>query len=105
MSDVIRLVCPACDRSRSKRISELNECIANWVYDKDFRELLACFDISVPRNGSLQEHIEKLWEAIQIWDFRKGQERWHIRTDDSRIYENRSLSYSQRAASMSRFSS
>ena len=91
MTEVRRLRCPECGRPREKRIEELTESIADWVRDEDLRRLLRCFDVSISVEGTLVEYIEELWEKIQIWDFRKGAERWSIRTDDPRIEENREL--------------
>ena len=89
MADVIRLRCPECGRSKEKRIKELKDSIAGWVYDKDLRDLLGCFGVVISTEGSFTEYIEELWQRIQIWDFRKGDERWNIKTDDPRIDENR----------------
>ena len=89
MADVIRLRCPECGLSKEKRIKELKDSIAGWVYDKDLRDLLGCFGVVISTEGSFTEYIEELWQRIQIWDFRKGDERWNIKTDDPRIDENR----------------
>ncbi|MBQ9179663.1 MAG: hypothetical protein IJ132_02550 [Firmicutes bacterium] len=91
MTEMRRLRCPQCGQSKEKRIEELTESIADWVRDEDLRRLLRCFDVSISAAGTLEEYIEELWEKIQIWDFRKGAERWSIRTDDPRIEENREL--------------
>lgn len=87
----MRLVCPDAGISRSKKRKEIEAYIADWIYNESFRELLKSFNIDIPGEGTLREHIEKLWSAIQIWDFRKGDERWNIRTDDPRIDESRDL--------------
>ena len=91
MTDVIRLRCPECSRSKDKRIKELKDSIAEWVYNKDLRDLLGCFGVAVSTDRSFAEYIEELWKRIQIWDFRKGGERWNIKVDDPRIDENRLL--------------
>lgn len=91
MKETIRLVCPECGRPADSRIKELEAGIAEWVLDADFRRLLRCFDIDIPADIPLREYTEKLREELQIWDFRKGQERWNSRADDPRIEANGDL--------------
>ncbi|MBQ3281506.1 MAG: hypothetical protein IJH41_03760 [Eubacterium sp.] len=91
MSDPVRLVCPECGRPASERKKKLNESIAGWVYSDGLQELLRSFDIDIPRAGSLEDYIGRLREAVQVWDFRAGAERWDIRTDDPRIQANKAL--------------
>lgn len=85
MAKVIRIRCPECDMNKEKRIEELKESIACWVYDEEFRKLLKHFGIAIRSGCSLEEYIKRLWEEIQIWDFRKGRERWSIGAEDKRI--------------------
>jgi len=89
MTKVIRIRCPECAPNKGKRIEELRESIAHWVYDEEFRHLLKQFGISIHSDCSLEEYIKKLWEEIQIWDFRKGRERWSIGDKDTRIEANK----------------
>lgn len=89
MAKVIRIRCPECTPNKEKRIKALEESIACWVYDEEFKKLLKQFGIAIRSDYPLEEYIKRLWEEIQIWDFRKGRERWSIGAEDNRIEANK----------------
>ena len=87
MTDHIRLYCPECGRPLSERKEELRSCVSEWVYSDALKGVLKGFDIEVPKEEPLSEYIEDLWRAVQIWDYRKGSERWNV-SNDEKVEEN-----------------
>lgn len=90
MTDRVRLTCPEYGPV-AERKEELRRCVGGWLDCDSFRELLGCFDIDIPESGPLSQYIDRLWDAVRIWDFRGGSERWNIKADDPRIEDNRIL--------------
>lgn len=102
MAERMRLTCPECG-SVTDRKEELRRCIAGWLDCSSLKELLQVFDIAPyeplpellsgtgPDRRYDKSCIDRLWEAVQIWDFRGGSERWNIKTDDPRIENNKVL--------------
>ena len=104
MAEKVRLTCPECGPVEDRK-EELRRLVAGWLDTSSLKELLTCFGIAPSGTGQnrsnsscfalprevLSSYIEQLWEAVQIWDFRGGAERWNIKTDDPRIEENKVL--------------
>ncbi len=93
METVHRIICPDSGLNKEKRIETLFEEIKDWVYSEALKKLICLFggkELADSLGDDFNSDIERLHDFAEIWDFRKGKERWHIE-DEQFVLDNEEL--------------
>ena len=84
MNDVIRFVCPACEKPMQERREELITIVSQWVGSDALSTMVEVFGGKIPE-GNLKDRINWLNDFAKIWDYRKKltneNERWNVKED------------------------
>ncbi len=84
MSNILRFICPECDKTKETRRDEIIQQMAKWVNSEALSTMVSAFGKEIP-NLPLREKIEWLNEFANEWDYRKKQanqgERWNVTED------------------------
>ena len=86
----IVIKCPDALLDKNDRITQLLTNCKEWIYSEPILTLIHLFNRDSDFSGygnNYEKDIVKLHEFAQIWDFRKGQERWAI-NDNSFVESN-----------------
>ena len=74
MGEIIRFVCPDCEKSQTERINECIDNISKWVNSDALYKMVSIFGQSIP-DFPLKDKIDWLNEFANEWDYRKKQAR------------------------------